>query len=250
MAPSTSVPTAEQIAVPETLLKKRRTNEATREAKLAAAAEAKKARQAKRKVIFKRADEYVKEYVQHEKEEIRLKREARKTGDFYVEAQPKVYFVVRIKGISKIAPKPKKILQLLRLLQINNGVFIRVTKATTQMLNLVNPYITYGEVNLKAIRELVYKRGYAKVDGQRIPITDNTIIEKQLGKFGIICIEDLVHEIATCGPNFKQVTSSLWPFKLSNPNGGWRPRKFIGYVEGGDTGNREKAMSTLVHQMV
>ncbi|WWD08434.1 hypothetical protein V865_006546 [Kwoniella europaea PYCC6329] len=250
MAPSTSVPTAEQIAVPETLLKKRRTNEATREAKLAAAAEARKAQKAKRKVIFKRAGEYVHEYVQQEKEEIRLKREARKTGDFYVGAQPKVYFVVRIKGISKIAPKPKKILQLLRLLQINNGVFIRVTKATTQMLNLVNPYITYGEVNLKAIRELVYKRGYAKVDGQRIPITDNSIIEKQLGKYGIICIEDLVHEIATCGPNFKQATSSLWPFKLSNPNGGWRPRKFTTYIEGGDTGNREQAMSKLVHQMV
>jgi large subunit ribosomal protein L7e len=91
------------------------------------------------------------------------------------------------RSISKIAPKPKKILQLLRLLQINNGVFIRVTKATSEMLRLVGPYITYGEVNLKAIRELIYKRGYAKVDGQRIPITDNAIIEKQLGKYGIIC---------------------------------------------------------------
>jgi large subunit ribosomal protein L7e len=40
---------------------------------------------------------------------------------------------------------------------------------------------------LKAIKELVYKRGYAKIDGQRIPITDNTIIEKKLGKQGIIC---------------------------------------------------------------
>lgn len=90
-------------------------------------------------------------------------------------------------SISKIAPKPKKILQLLRLLQINNGVFVRVTKATQQMLQLVEPYITYGEVNLKAIRELVYKRGYVKVDGSRIPITDNAVIEKQLGKYGIIC---------------------------------------------------------------
>jgi large subunit ribosomal protein L7e len=91
------------------------------------------------------------------------------------------------RSISKIAPKPKKILQLLRLLQINNGVFVRVTKATQQMLHLVSPYITYGEVNLKATRELVYKRGYAKVDGQRIPITDNAVIEKLLGKYGIIC---------------------------------------------------------------
>jgi len=47
-------------------------------------------------------------------------------------------------SISKIAPKPRKILQLLRLLQINNGVFVRVTKATQQMLRLVEPYITYG----------------------------------------------------------------------------------------------------------
>jgi large subunit ribosomal protein L7e len=250
MAPSTTVASAEQIAVPETLLKKRRTNEATREAKLAAAAEARKARLAKRKVIFKRADEYVKEYIAKEKEEVRLKREARKTGDFYVPAQPKVYFVIRLKGISKIAPKPKKILQLLRLLQINNGVFVRVTKATEQMLRLVEPYIAYGEPNLKAIRELVYKRGYAKVNGQRIPITDNSIIEEQLGKYGIVCMEDLVHEIATCGPNFKQATQSLWPFKLSNPTGGFRERKFTGFVEGGDTGNREQHISKLIHQMV
>ncbi|EJT46470.1 60s ribosomal protein l7 [Trichosporon asahii var. asahii CBS 8904] len=238
-----------QILAPETLLKKRRTNEATREAKLQAAAEARKSQKAKRKVIFKRADEYVKEYAAKEREEIRLKREARKSGDFYVAAQPKVYFVIRLKGISKLAPKPKKILQLLRLLQINNGVFIRVTKATEQMLRLVEPYIAYGEPNLKAIRELVYKRGYAKVNGQRIPITDNAIIEANLGKFGIVCMEDLVHEIATCGPNFKQATTFLWPFKLSNPNGGWRPRKFLNYIEGGDTGNREQHISKLIHQM-
>ena len=53
---------------------------------------------AKRKVIFKRADEYVKEYIAQEKEEVRLKRAARSSGDFYVEAESKVYFVVRLKG--------------------------------------------------------------------------------------------------------------------------------------------------------
>lgn len=43
-----------------------------------------------------------------------------------------------------------------------------------------------------------------KVDKQRIALTDNQIIEEQLGKFGIICMEDLIHEIVTVGPNFKQ----------------------------------------------
>ena len=47
-------------------------------------------------------------------------------------------------SINNIAPKPRKILQLLRLLQINNGVFVKVTKATEQMLRLVDPYVTHG----------------------------------------------------------------------------------------------------------
>ena len=56
------------------------------------------ASKAKRKVIFKRAESYVKEYLSKEREEVRLKRVARTAGDFYVPAQPKVYFVVRIRG--------------------------------------------------------------------------------------------------------------------------------------------------------
>jgi len=53
---------------------------------------------AKRKVIFKRAESYVKEYLSKEKEEIRLKRASRASGDFYVPAETKIYFVVRIRG--------------------------------------------------------------------------------------------------------------------------------------------------------
>ena len=62
------------------------------------------ASKAKRKVIFKRAESYVKEYLAKEKDEIRLKRAARTAGDFYVPAQPKVYFVVRIRGYACYFP--------------------------------------------------------------------------------------------------------------------------------------------------
>ncbi|KIM49398.1 hypothetical protein M413DRAFT_6456 [Hebeloma cylindrosporum] len=249
MAPSTTVPSASAIEVPETLLKKRKQNEKAREERLVAASAARKASKAKRKVIFKRAESYVKEYLNKEKEEIRLKRAARTAGDFYVPAQSKVYFVVRIRGINEIAPKPRKILQLLRLLQINNGVFVRATRATQQMLRLVEPYITYGEPNLKTVRELIYKRGYGKVDKQRIPLSNNNVIEANLGKFDILCVEDLVHEIITAGPNFKQASNFLWPFKLSNPTGGWRTRKFKHYVQGGDFGDRETNINKLIRQM-
>ncbi|SJX63859.1 probable 60s ribosomal protein L7 subunit [Sporisorium reilianum f. sp. reilianum] len=245
----TTVPSAHDVLVPETLLKKRKSDAKAREEKAAKAAESKKANLAKRKVVFKRAEQYTKEYRTAEREEIRLRRAAKAKGDFYVAGQPKVVFVVRLRGINNIAPKPRKILQLLRLLQINNGVFVRLTKATSQMLQLVQPYVTYGAPNLKTIRELVYKRGYAKVNRQRLPINDNKIIEDNLGKYGILSIEDIVHEIATCGPNFKAVTNFLWAFKLSNPNGGFKGKKLTHYTEGGNTGDRGEAINALVRRM-
>jgi large subunit ribosomal protein L7e len=235
--------------VPETLLKKRKSQEAARAEARAAAEEKKKANKEKRGVIFKRAESYVQEYRNAEREKIRLARAARAEGNFYVDDEPKLVFVVRIKGINKIAPKPRKILQLLRLLQINSGCFIRLTKATQEMLTIVNPYIAYGYPNLKTVRELLYKRGYGKVNKMRTALTDNQIIEENLGKYGIVCMEDLIHEIYTVGPNFKQANNFLWPFKLSNPNGGFHQRKFKHFIEGGDTGNREENINALVRQM-
>lgn len=243
------MPTQEQILVPETLLKKRKSQEKAQADKLAAAKERKEAQKKKREVIFKRAEQYVKEYRDAEREHIRLAREAKKEGSFYVPAEPKLVFVVRIKGINKIAPKPRKILQLLRLVQINNGVFVRITKATAEMLRIVEPWIAYGTPNLKSVRELIYKRGYGKIDKQRIPLTDNALIEENLGKYGIISIEDLIHEIYTVGPNFKQASNFLWPFKLSSPTGGFRTRKFKHFIEGGDLGDREDKINKLIRQM-
>jgi large subunit ribosomal protein L7e len=58
------------------------------------------------------------------------------------------------------------------------------------------------------------------VNKQRLPLTDNTLVEQELGKYGIICVEDLIHEIYTVGPHFKQAANFLWPFKLSSPKVG------------------------------
>lgn len=149
----------------------------------------------------------------------------------------------------KIPPKPRKVMQLLRLTQINSGVFVKVTKATSELLKLAEPYVTFGYPDLETVRNLVYKRGFGKVRGQRIGLTDNSIIEAALGKYGIVSIEDLIHEIYTVGPNFKQANNFLWPFKLSSPNGGFRTRKFFHFIQGGDTGNREHFINNLVKQM-
>jgi len=245
----TSVPTKSDILPPESLLKKRKSQEKERENRAAELEKKRAANKEKRKVIFQRAEKYVKEYRDAEREKIRLHRLAKTEGTFYVPAEAKLAFVVRIKGINKIDPKKRKTLQLLRLLQINNGVFVRLTKATIEMLRIVEPFVAYGYPNLKSVRELVYKRGYGKINKQRLPLTDNAVIEENLGKYGIVCMEDLIHEIYTVGPNFKQASNFLWPFKLSNPTGGFRPRKFKHFIEGGDLGNREEHINALIRQM-
>ncbi|EAA33714.2 60S ribosomal protein L7 [Neurospora crassa] len=246
---STSVPTKNDVLVPETLLKKRKSQEKARAERQAEIEKKKAANKEKRAVIFKRAETYVKEYRDVEREKIRLQRAAKQDGSFHIPAEAKLIFLIRIKGINKIPPKPRKILQLLRLLQINNGVFVRVTKATAEMIKIVEPWVAYGYPNLKSVKELIYKRGYGKVNKQRVALTDNSIIEENLGKYGIICMEDLIHEIYTVGPNFKQASNFLWPFKLSNPTGGFRTRKFKHFIEGGDLGNREEHINALIRQM-
>lgn len=69
-----------------------------------------------------------------EKDLIRLKREAKTKGGFYVEPEAKLAFVVRIRGINDMHPKTRKILQLLRLRQIHNGIFIKVRRCSTTAL--------------------------------------------------------------------------------------------------------------------
>jgi len=236
-------------AVPETILKRRKRQAENRAKRATALANDRVARRAKRVDIFKRAEKYVKEYRDRERDELRLTREAKKAGNFYVAAEPKLAFVMRIRGINQVAPKVRKVLQLFRLRQINNGVFIKLNKATINMLRICEPYITWGTPNLKSIRELIYKRGFIKVDGKRTPITSNDLVESTLGRHGIICVEDMIHEIATVGPNFKYVSNCLWPMKLNTPTGGWR-KKTNHFVEGGDFGCREDKINELLKKMI
>jgi len=235
--------------VPEILLKKRKLNAERRANRARASILNKKAHQQKRVEIFKRAEKYVREYKKKEQDAVRLRRVARRSKNFYVPDEARLAVVIRTRGINGLHPKVRKCLKLFRLRQINNAVFVRLNKATINMLRIAEPYIAWGYPNQKSVRELIYKRGFGKVNKARTALTDNSIIEKALGKHNVICIEDIVHEIFTVGKNFKQVSNFLWPFKLNNPNGGWK-KKANHFAEGGDFGNREEYINNLLRRMV
>jgi len=240
----------EGAVVPEKIKLKMARNANLLEEKTKAVAEATTSLEEQRASLKKRTQEYEKEYADYSSKLVNLRREAKLGGNFFVEPEARLLFVTRIVGIIKLSPKPRKVLQLLRLKQLHNGVFLKVNKPILQMLKLVQPYVTYGYPSLKTVRALVYKRGFGKVTKQRIPLSDNSVITNALGKHGIYGTEDLIHEIYTVGPHFKQAANFLWPFKLSAPRGGFKCKRH-GYCEmkGGDWGNREDEINELVARM-
>ena len=123
-------------SVPESILKRRKRHAETRAVRAKAAASDKVNSHKKRKDIFKRAERFVKEYRDKEHDEIRLRRQAKKENNYFVKGDPKLAFVMRIRGVNQVSPKVRKVLQLIRLRQINNGVFIKLNKATISMLRI------------------------------------------------------------------------------------------------------------------
>jgi hypothetical protein len=58
----------------------------------------KKRNSSRRNEAFKRAEKYVTEYRTQERTLINFRRQARNTGNFFIEPEPKLAFVVRIRG--------------------------------------------------------------------------------------------------------------------------------------------------------
>lgn len=52
------------------------------------------------------------------------------------------------------------------------------------------------------ISELIFKRCFGRIDGKRVAIKTNKIVEDNLGNEGIICLEDLVNELCGEGASF------------------------------------------------
>ena len=116
---------------------------------------------ARRKLIYEKAKHYNRQMY---RTEIQMARMARKAGNFYVPAEPKLAFVIGIRGINGVSPNVRKVLQLLHLHQIFNGTVVKLNKALMNRLRIVEPYITWGYPNLKSVNELIYKRGYGKIN--------------------------------------------------------------------------------------
>lgn len=129
---------------------------------------------------------------------------------------------------------------------MHQAVFLRFTPEVKAILSLLEPYVIYGTPNSASVRDLIFKYGFMRYKGKKTAISSNTQIEETFGDCGIICVEDIVHEVFTVGPNFDKVTKAIYPFVLPNPKDGWVGKKGLGFQKGGVAGFRGDQLNELL----
>jgi len=201
------------------------------------------------------AQNYIKEFKIRKDMRIRENRISRDMKKFFVPIKPTIIFAIRLKGINGLPPRSKKILDLIRLKKINNGVFLKLNSSSLQLLRKIEPYIAYGYPTPKTIRNLINKRGFGKIGKrgkwQKVPLIGNKVIDQSLFQVGIHSLNDLVNEIITGGPYFKEVNNFLWPFQLKSPKKGYSKHgKNKNIAESGAYGNWDESINGLINKMI
>jgi len=160
-------------------------------------------------------------------------------------------FVIRIREDAGHPPRcVLNILLQMRLKDANTGVFLRYTEITKRHLHLVEPWVVYGKPTDGIVGDLMERKSFGTVKGEKVPLSDNTIIENTLGnEHGMICMEDLVHELTNVGKSFDAVATFLRPFPLSATRSRFE-KKLLSVKQGKDYGDRGEEIDEFIKQML
>ncbi|CCH59966.1 hypothetical protein TBLA_0C01510 [Henningerozyma blattae CBS 6284] len=163
------------------------------------------------------------------------------------DGKPTLLFVVRVKGpnLASMPHKVWKILKVLRLVDINSGVFVKLTNETFGLFKLIAPYVIVGTPSLASIRSIIQKRARVINDeGNSVVMNDNNLIEERLGeKCGVICMEDIIHEIAQMGEFFNQCNFFMEPFKLNREVSGFNALSKLNKIKAKEYQNKRRMVN-------
>jgi large subunit ribosomal protein L7e len=277
--------TASLPLVPEAVLRKRHDLDALSRKRAAAAIPTKKARKlhGKRAVYVKKPETFLARATSRRNHEIRYRRVSKKGMQTRASQRPvtavkevslpdhendetttmpttvvtyqansvgaPLVFCVRIRDHIGEPRSVRRALSRLRLRNIHEGVFLRYTESTRKALHLVEPWVVYGQPSEAVVNDLVRRRGFGKVDGKRVALSNNVTIEDALGDQNIICVEDLVHEISHVGANFRAAASFLWPFRLLDSKSPFE-RQILKLKDGKAYGDQGEAINEYIQQVL
>ena len=186
------------------------------------------------------------------KEETQVKPETENSDFCYYNPKKENYpiLVVRLVGENERIAKPQQeILKKFKLMKIFSCVVLTYNKENYDKLLLVGPYITWGYASKKTINSLVTKRGNA-YQNKELKELSNSEIEQTLGKFNVICIEDIIYELSSVLSANRELVMNYIGFFLLSPTETVKENAIKPYYKGGNTGFRGERINDLISLMI
>ncbi len=149
--------------------------------------------------------------------------------------------VVRIKGRVGVNRDIEKTLHLLRLRKKHACVILPNSEEVIGMLNKVQHYVTWGEINEETLVNLLKKRG--RIAGNK-RLTDE-YLKSKIGKN----IEEVAKEVLAGNLKLKDIPGVKPFFRLKPPTRGFRDLKKP-FSMGGDYGYRGEHINELLKRMI
>ncbi|MEM4965462.1 MAG: 50S ribosomal protein L30 [Sulfolobales archaeon] len=153
--------------------------------------------------------------------------------------------IVRLRGRVDVDPDVEYTLRLLRLYRkFHATLYPRELPGFEGMLEKVQHWTTWGEIDLDTLKELLVRRG--EIPGGR-RISDEYVRER----LSLNSVEDLARELYEGRILLHKLSGIIKPvFRLHPPKGGFRGSIKKPIKEGGELGYRGKAINELLRRMM
>jgi len=115
----------------------------------------------------------------------------------------------------------------IHILQIFNGVFLKVNKATMNMLHRVEPYVTYGYPNLKSVRELYTREDMENSTNREFPWPKTPSSNRLLGSLELSALKILSMRSWLWDHTLRRQTTSYGLSSSRHHWAAWRRRGII-----------------------
>jgi len=152
-----------------------------------------------------------------------------------------LYAVIRIRGTIGVRKDIQETLRHLRLVRKFHCVLVPNDETHVGMLKRAKDYITWGEIDLDTLEELLRKRGRL--------IGDKPITDEYAQKIGYKDVRDLAKAILDGKIKYKELPDIKPVFRLAPPRGGFKSTKRP-FKVGGDLGYRGAAINDLLRRMM
>jgi len=150
--------------------------------------------------------------------------------------------VIRVRG--RIGPRKdvKETLKYLRVERTNYATLVDDRPAYRGMLQKAKDWITWGEVSLDVLEELLRRRGRL--------VGDRRLTDENVKETGFNSIRELAEALYRCEVSMEDVKGLKPFFRLRPPSGGYKGGIKRPYAAGGELGYRGEAVNDLVKRMM